>query len=99
MDAFLSDLPTLLFWYGILTSLGLIAFPATRGLFRSFPDRGYAMAKVLGFLVPAYVVWLLASLHIAPFTMTTILIVLGVWALISFKISRPPSQDKGVAGA
>src|SRR3989344_1828593 len=88
MNLFLSDLPTLLFWYGILTSLGLIAFPATRGLFRSFPDRGYAMAKILGFLVPAYVVWLLASLHIAPFTMTTILVVLGLWLVINLKISN-----------
>src|SRR3989338_3691585 len=86
MNLFLSDLPTLLFWYGILTSLGLIAFPATRGLFRSFPDRGYAMAKILGFLVPAYAVWLLASLHIAPFTLTTILIVLAIWGFINIKI-------------
>src|SRR3989338_5498120 len=88
MDAFLSDLPTLLFWYGILTSLGLIAFTISRGLFRSFPDRGYAMAKILGFLVPAYAVWLLASVRIAPFTLTTILIVLVLWGFINIKISN-----------
>ncbi len=51
---------------------GLIGWPVAARIFRRFPDRGWGMAKPLGWLACAYVVWLGASLHIVPFTLPVV---------------------------
>ncbi|MCA1553635.1 MAG: DUF2298 domain-containing protein, partial [Chloroflexi bacterium] len=44
--------------------LGLAALPLALAVFHRFADGGYILAKSLGLLVVAYMVWLLASLHL-----------------------------------
>ncbi|MDO8452350.1 MAG: DUF2298 domain-containing protein [bacterium] len=52
----------------MLFSLGVIFLPSTLLVFENFFDGGYAFSKVLSYLVLSYVVWLLGSLKILPFT-------------------------------
>ena len=54
-------------WYFYLLIFTLVGFPLSYLLFRKFYDRGYVFAKVLGFLVPSYLMWCGASLHIFKF--------------------------------
>ncbi len=49
-------------WIVLLQCAGLAAYPICFGLFPRLPDRGYALAKFLGLLLPAYTCWLLSSL-------------------------------------
>lgn len=48
---------------------GLIGWPLAARVFRRFPDRGWGMAKLLGWLGCAYVVWLGASSRTFAFTL------------------------------
>lgn len=57
---------TMIGWWAILTVLGLATLPATLFLFRRLPDQGYTLARPLGLLLAAYVLWLGASLRVVP---------------------------------
>lgn len=78
---FISDIPTILQWYLPITALGILFLPLTVRLFSAYYDRGYIFSKIIGILVIGYTVWLAASLRILPFTLNTILIAIGVWAV------------------
>jgi YYY domain-containing protein len=48
-------------WLLTVELLGIAALPLAAFLFRSFPDRGYGLAKPLGILLVAFVNWWLGS--------------------------------------
>lgn len=83
MNLFWQDIPVILFWYVVTTLLGWLFFPLSSRIFKPFPDRGYALSKILGILLTAYSVWLVSSLHLGPFTRGTIWGVLGIWAIVN----------------
>ncbi|MBN1246447.1 MAG: hypothetical protein JXC32_02260, partial [Anaerolineae bacterium] len=63
-------------WALLVTLLGWIAFPL---IYRAFPAlrcHGYGLARTIGVLLWAYLAWLLASLHILPYTR------LVLWSLV-----------------
>ena len=62
-------------WFLALEGLGVIALPWTYAVSRFLPDRGLTLAKPLGLLVLAYIVWLLGLTHTLPNTQLTIWIV------------------------
>lgn len=66
----------MLAWFVVLQLIGLIAFPLTFFVFRSFADRGYIFSKTIGLLLVSWGAWMIASLRIAPFTWWTILAVM-----------------------
>ncbi len=70
-------------WWLAVEVIGLLALPLAWLVFRSLPDRGYALAKTLGLLLMAYGAWLLASLRWLPFSRATIALVLVVVGLTS----------------
>jgi len=72
----INDLFIILYWWVLLSGLGILALPLTTLLFPNFPDRGYAFSKIVGLLTLAYPVWLLGSLKILPFTTG------GVWLVL-----------------
>lgn len=76
----------LLVWYLVVQLLGLAALPLTWWICHRLGDGGYALAKTVGILVVSYVPWLLASLHILPFSRTSILLsillLIGASALV-----------------
>jgi YYY domain-containing protein len=64
----------LLVWYLVVQLIGLAALPLTWWICHRLGDAGYALAKTIGVLVISYVPWLLASLHILPFSRASILL-------------------------
>ncbi len=71
-------------WYFYLLIFTLVGFPLSYLLFRKFYDRGYVFAKVLGFLVPSYLMWCGASLHIFKFTYLNALLCVIAFGIISY---------------
>ncbi len=67
-------------WYLIVALLGVAAFPIMFAIAPGLRDRGYGVSRVLGLLLVAFMIWLLASLRIVAFTRVTI--ALTVLALI-----------------
>ncbi len=63
-------------WWAGLALMGLIAWPFCFILFARLPDAGYALARSLGWLGLAFVVWWGAHLGIPIFT------VAGVWSTV-----------------
>ncbi len=51
-------------WYLILSLLGWLTFPLAYRLLPALADRGYAICRVLGWLLWGYIFWLLASLGV-----------------------------------
>lgn len=65
-----------LLWLLAVELLGLLALPLTLWLFGRLPDAGWGLSKLIGWLLLAYPVWLLASLHLGTFTLPIVLAVL-----------------------
>ncbi len=72
-----------LWWYLALQLLALPMMPVAWRLFGSLPDRGYAVAKTLGLLTVAWLVWLVASLNLLTFGRQ----VIGVAWLLSLSLA------------
>ena len=70
-------------WLIAIELLTCLAFPLAMIPFRKFPTLGFAVAKVVGLLLPAYVVWLLVSLKLLLFTRGLIWGVIGCLLLAS----------------
>lgn len=83
----ISDLAYVLIWWVILFSLGLIFLPLTALIFHSFFDKGYIFSKILALVLVSYIVWLLGSLKILPFTAPVILLVVGLFLVINTYLS------------
>ncbi|MCR4264403.1 MAG: DUF2298 domain-containing protein [Candidatus Roizmanbacteria bacterium] len=96
---FISDIPIILQWYLPITIIGLLFLPLTVQIFPSFYDRGYVFSKILGILLIGYTVWLAGSLKFMPFTLTTILIVLGVWTVVNLIIFKKTDVIKHLPSA
>ena len=84
-------IPALQFWLASL-ALSVAAWPVSRRVFASSPDQGWAFSRTLGLLFAAYVVWLLATLNLAPISATTVIFAVvglagGSWWF--FRADRP----------
>jgi YYY domain-containing protein len=77
-----SELTYLLTWILVIQLLGWVTFPISYRLFVSFPDRGYALAKIQGLLLSAYISWLLPSLHLLPHRSETAWLSLAIIVII-----------------
>ena len=69
-------------WLLVIELIGLLGFPLAFFLFTRLPDRGYSLAKVLGLLLSAYVLWILGLTGVAPNSAPTIAAILLVGAII-----------------
>jgi YYY domain-containing protein len=65
-------------WYLWSQLLLLPSLPIALLIFRRLPDRGYPLAKSLGLLLPAFLLWLAASLHLLPNTSGSLLLLWGL---------------------
>lgn len=75
---FVDDLFIVLQWWSALFFVGAAAFPLTKRLFPTWFDRGYLFAKAVGFAVISYIVYVLGTLRIAPFTQLTVFLATGI---------------------
>ncbi len=85
-----------LYWYFILLSIGIIFTPLTRRFFSQFADQGYPFAKTIGILLMSYVLYLLGTLHILPFTQGALILIAVVFLTINIFsfIHSPPPREK-----
>ncbi|MGC9469076.1 MAG: DUF2298 domain-containing protein [Anaerolineae bacterium] len=74
-------------WALMLSVLGWMAFPLLYVALPSLRYRGYGLARILGLLIWSYVAWLLASLHVLPFTRTTLWVVFVALAGLSLWVA------------
>ena len=63
-------------WWAVLFVLGIIAFPFASIFFSSFFDKGYAFAKIIGLIGITYAIYVLATMHVLPFTSLSLCILL-----------------------
>ena len=66
----------ILLWVVAVQCAGLAVLPLSVRLFRTLPDRGYALAKPLGLLAVTYLIWLLGMLGYLAYSRPTCLAVL-----------------------
>ncbi|MBP9814293.1 hypothetical protein KBC80_03805 [Candidatus Woesebacteria bacterium] len=72
-----ADLWIVVRWWGTIFLVGAAAFPLTKQLFSSWYDHGYFFAKAVGLAVVGWIVLALGMARIAPFTSTTVLMVVA----------------------
>ncbi len=65
-------------WWAALFLVGAIAFPLTKRLFSEWHDGGYLFSKAAGMATVTWLVYVLGTLRVLPFTVPTIAIALGV---------------------
>lgn len=80
----LSDYFSLLLWYFLFTLMGILAAPLVFLAFSGRGDAGFAVSKVIGFLIVGYFSWLLPQLGIYGFTWLAVVIGFLILSLISF---------------
>lgn len=71
-------------WWGATLLLGIAFYPLSAMIFRRFDDRGYLFSKAIGLVVTGWLMWLLASLRILPFTTQNCYVCLVVCALCNY---------------
>ena len=71
-------------WWGAIVLLGIAFYPLSAMIFRRFDDRGYLFSKAIGLVVTGWLMWILASFRILPFTTQNCYLCLGVCALCNY---------------
>lgn len=66
--------------------LGLSAWPITKIILHKLPDRGWGFSKIVGIILVSWISWILSSLHILPFGLTSLILAVVSVALINWGI-------------
>ena len=96
-----NDFLTILSWWFLFFVLGFINLPLTWWFFRKFFDLGYVFSKISALLIISYLVWLIGSLRLLPFSSISIWLVLILLALANLLITRKYKKElfKGLKNA
>lgn len=78
------------FWAALFL-VGAAAYPVSRVIFKSWWDEGYLMAKAVGLCLTTYIVYLLASLRILPFSPGTIAVAVAAVFVLGIFLNRTRS--------
>ncbi len=70
--------------------LGWAAWPLASKLFESFPGRGYLLAKGMGLILVSFAVWVLASLKIAEFGVSSVWFFCLLMAVLAWTRMKNP---------
>jgi uncharacterized membrane protein len=87
-----STLVAVLFWWLVVTLIGLLALPITFWLFGGLPDRGYGLGKSLGLLLVSYFVWLNSSLGWLSNSINTAVVGLALLGGLSLWVASAQRQ-------
>jgi YYY domain-containing protein len=72
----MSDFSSVVSWWLAIFTIGIIFFPTTFYFFHKFLDKGYIFSKIIGILIVSYLIWILGSLKLLPFSRLVIIVVL-----------------------
>ncbi len=67
-------------WWMALVMLGIAFYPLTAVIFRHFDDRGYLFSKAIGIMAAGWLMWVLSSMRVLPFTIKNCYLCLGICA-------------------
>lgn len=79
----IQDLTTIFQWWSVLFLTGLIFFPLTASLFPTFSSKGYIFSKIIGLVIITYSIYVLATFHILPFSIFSLLAIIIVCLAIN----------------
>lgn len=77
----------LILWWGTMVLMGWLTFPLLHWILPGLPDRGFALAKLAGWLVIAWVAWFGASLRYEIWTQAWLTIVMIGWFALNLWIA------------
>ncbi len=75
-------------WWIPIFLIGIIFFPLTSLVFRKFVDHGYLFAKVIGFALTSYSLFVLGVFKILPLNFLSAILILWIFAVINFLIFK-----------
>ncbi|MBI21497.1 MAG: hypothetical protein CL780_04545 [Chloroflexi bacterium] len=78
------EIISVLLWYMVLQMLGFLVLPIVFRLFGQLPDKGYLFSKIIGLTLTSYVSWVIVSLGLVRFNLSSIL--LSIFILLLFSI-------------
>src|SRR5438445_7577817 len=73
-----TDVSYIIHWWLLLFLFGICFLPITLRIFSTFFDKGYLFSKLIGLALVSYLIFLFGTLHITPFTQTTIILFLVI---------------------
>ncbi|HIQ04690.1 MAG TPA: hypothetical protein EYH31_03240, partial [Anaerolineae bacterium] len=78
-----SSLLAVLVWWLVVALLGWITWPLAFVLFPNLRDNGYILSRTLGWLAVGWIAWILVSLRLLTYTLTTLLLAVLLLILVS----------------
>ncbi len=84
------------FWFVFLI-LGILLLPITTRIFSQLIDKGYIFSKVISLILFSYVLFVMGTLHILPFNISSILLLIFIYVailLFFFRFKMPKLPDK-----
>ncbi len=90
-----SGLLSAVFWWMAIGFLGLLVYPITRVVFRSFHDGGYALSRLIGLLLFSWGAWIFGSLGITVNRLTLIMVLL-LLACVSFALALRDREELSI---
>ena len=87
-----NDMLHILKWYALLLVGTLVFYPLALFLFKGFADLPWFFAKIMGFLIPGYIVWSFCSLRLMKFKTVTCVVIFILCAIVSYAV---PFVTKG----
>jgi len=81
-----SDIFFIFQWWLALFAIGLIHMPFSNILFSRFLDKGYIFSKIIGIVLISYIMFLLGTLRILPFTLASLVLIIFFLALCNISI-------------
>jgi YYY domain-containing protein len=86
-------------WWLAMQVVGWLAWPLAYRVFHRLPDRGYLLAKGLGWLLVGYGVWLASSLGVLRNSLPTAVVALvAMGAIAVWLVGRNRYQDSTASG-
>ena len=82
------DLPIIFYWWFIIFVFGFVGLPLTIKLFSRFFDYGYLFSKTISILFLTYLTWLLGSLKILPFSLSSLWFLFFLYVFINLIIVK-----------
>ena len=81
-------------WWLMVGILGLLTQPLTGRMFAGFADRGWMFSKILGFLIPGYLTWVLVVAGVLPFTGAVCVGVTAFWAVLMLILNFRDAKER-----